>query len=120
MAIAPLDDRTRRTTFQKSVAILKPIRTALDSRFAFYCLSSGLIRFVNLSGGTAQKNLLLRDLRSYRFALPDSLDRQRALANELDNLAAESRRLESLYQRKLDALDELKKSLLHQAFSGRL
>ncbi|MBD5804555.1 type I restriction enzyme EcoKI subunit R [Azoarcus sp. Aa7] len=34
--------------------------------------------------------------------------------------ATETRRLESLYQRKLDALDELKRSLLHQAFSGRL
>ncbi len=29
-------------------------------------------------------------------------------------------RLESIYQRKLAALDELKKSLLHQAFSGQL
>jgi type I restriction enzyme, S subunit len=33
---------------------------------------------------------------------------------------AETQRLESLYQRKLAALDELKKSLLHQAFSGEL
>ncbi len=33
---------------------------------------------------------------------------------------AEARRLESLYQQKLTALDDLKKSLLHQAFSGRL
>ena len=32
----------------------------------------------------------------------------------------ETQRLESIYQRKLAALDELKKSLLHQAFSGRL
>ncbi len=32
----------------------------------------------------------------------------------------ETQRLESLYQRKLAALDELKKSLLHQAFSGAL
>src|SRR5260370_310127 len=29
-------------------------------------------------------------------------------------------RLESVYQRKLAALDELKKSLLHRAFSGEL
>jgi hypothetical protein len=32
----------------------------------------------------------------------------------------ETQRLASLYQRKLAALDELKKSLLHQAFSGAL
>jgi type I restriction enzyme S subunit len=33
---------------------------------------------------------------------------------------AETQRLESLYQQKLAALAELKKSLLHQAFAGEL
>lgn len=32
----------------------------------------------------------------------------------------EIQRLESIYQQKLAALDELKQSLLHQAFSGNL
>ena len=35
-------------------------------------------------------------------------------------MRAESQRLESAYQRKLAVLDELKKSLLHQAFSDAL
>lgn len=35
-------------------------------------------------------------------------------------LAEETQRLESLYRQKLGALEELKKSLLHQAFSGQL
>ena len=35
-------------------------------------------------------------------------------------IQAETRRLESLYRQKLEALDELKQSLLHQAFSGQL
>lgn len=38
----------------------------------------------------------------------------------MDGLREETQRLESIYQRKLAALDELKKSLLHQAFSGAL
>jgi type I restriction enzyme S subunit len=120
MAIAPADDRTTRTTFQKSVAILKPMKESIDSKFAFYCLSSGLTRFVNLSAGAAQKNLLLRDLRSYRFALPKSLEQQRLVANELQGLSETIERLESVYQQKLTALDALKKSLLHQAFTGAL
>ncbi len=33
---------------------------------------------------------------------------------------AETERLESICQRKLTALDALKRSLLHQAFSGHL
>jgi len=32
----------------------------------------------------------------------------------------QTERLATIYQRKLAALDELKKSLLHQAFSGQL
>ena len=42
------------------------------------------------------------------------------ISQKLDSLRIETQRLESLYQRKLAALDELKKSLLHQAFSGQL
>jgi type I restriction enzyme S subunit len=120
MAIAPEDDRTRRTTFQKSVAILKPTRSSIDSAFAFYCLSSGLTHFINLSAGAAQKNLLLRDLRCYRFALPRSLDDQRAVATKLGHLSVKIQHLELIYRQKLSTLDELKKSLLHQAFSGQL
>jgi type I restriction enzyme S subunit len=38
----------------------------------------------------------------------------------IEKLVLETQRLESLYQRKLAALDALKQSLLHQAFSGAL
>jgi type I restriction enzyme S subunit len=48
------------------------------------------------------------------------LNRQREIVHCLDSLREETQRLESVYQRKLAALDELKKSLLHQAFSGQL
>lgn len=45
---------------------------------------------------------------------------QSAIVDAANDLRKESKRLESIYQRKLAALDELKKSLLHQAFSGQL
>jgi type I restriction enzyme, S subunit len=51
---------------------------------------------------------------------PNSLEEQRILVKKLDDLKKETQRLETLYQRKLQALDELKKSLLHKAFSGLL
>jgi type I restriction enzyme S subunit len=37
-----------------------------------------------------------------------------------DAVALEVSHLENIYQRKITALEELKKSLLHQAFSGQL
>lgn len=49
-----------------------------------------------------------------------AVKKQKVLSEKLDKLHAETQRLESLYQRKLAALAELKKSLLHQAFTGKL
>lgn len=53
-------------------------------------------------------------------SFPTSIAEQRAIVATLEELSEETKRLESIYQRKLTALDELKKSLLHQAFSGQL
>jgi type I restriction enzyme S subunit len=56
-----------------------------------------------------------------RFEVPlPPLPELRLAVEKFDALAAETQRLESLYQNKLNALDELKKSLLHQAFTGNL
>lgn len=53
-------------------------------------------------------------------SFPTSETEQRAIVANLDSIAEETQRLESIYQRKLGALEELKKSLLHRAFSGEL
>jgi type I restriction enzyme S subunit len=45
---------------------------------------------------------------------------QKVLVEKLESLSEETQRLAFLYQRKLAALDALKKSLLHQAFTGAL
>ena len=46
--------------------------------------------------------------------------KQKELASKLDELHQETQRLAALYQQKLAALEELKKSLLQQAFAGEL
>jgi type I restriction enzyme S subunit len=48
------------------------------------------------------------------------LKEQERIVSLLDDLILETQRLESIYQQKLTALDDLKKSILHQAFSGQL
>ena len=47
-------------------------------------------------------------------------EKQAVIVSEVDEIRADTQRLESLYQRKIAALDELKQSLLQQAFSGQL
>jgi type I restriction enzyme S subunit len=59
------------------------------------------------------------DLANLVIRLP-SLTIQRRTLELLDNFSLETQRLESIYQKKLDALGALKKSLLNQAFTGEL
>lgn len=58
-------------------------------------------------------------LFEFHICLPD-VAKQAELSAKLGALHEETQRLESLYRQKLAALDELKKSLLHRAFSGAL
>ncbi len=55
-----------------------------------------------------------------RVKFPPTSGEQSAVAAALRELAEDCHRLQALYTRKLAALDELKQSLLHQAFSGAL
>lgn len=74
----------------------------------------------NSTQGATISRLYNDNLRQIVIPFPKSLNEQRRIIAQLDALAAESQRLESLYQQKIAALDELKQSLLHQAFSGKL
>jgi type I restriction enzyme S subunit len=42
------------------------------------------------------------------------------VVEKLELIAEQTKRLESVYQQKVDLLEALKKALLHQAFSGEL
>jgi len=72
------------------------------------------------SGGAAIQNVAsVKILKEIRVPLP-SIKEQERVVDKLDNFRAETQRLESIYKRKLAALEALKKSLLHQAFTGGL
>ena len=72
------------------------------------------------SGGAAIQNVAsVKILKEIKTPLP-SFEKQERIVSQLINLADETQRLESLYRKKLLALDELKQSLLHQAFIGQL
>lgn len=76
-------------------------------------------RLEKIAGGAVMPNLSNTDLAGLQFNLPP-LDIQKDIVRGIDELHEETQRLESLYQRKLAALDELKKSILHDAFAGKL
>ena len=106
--------------FQRHIGLIRP-KADFSSEWLYYLLMSPqVVKQANEGAtGTAQKTVSLKVLRGYqvpRIGLPMQL----AIVAKLDSLFEETQRLESLYQCKLTALDELKKSLLAQAFSGAL
>ncbi|MEQ1628604.1 MAG: restriction endonuclease subunit S [Nitrospira sp.] len=101
-----------------SVALIKPVMREL-APYLVYALRASCVQSQIVPQGAALKHLYLVDLRRLAIPLP-SLKEQKRIAAALDALDEETQRLARLYERKLAALDELKKSLLHQAFNGEL
>lgn len=90
---------------------------------AYLChfLKSKGTRQEMIDGGNGANIKSLNQGTLSRIVVPfPSLDKQAEIVRRLENIQSETQRLESLYQQKLAALDELKKSLLHRAFSGQL
>lgn len=58
-------------------------------------------------------------IKDLEISLP-SLAEQAEIVATVDALREAALHLEDVYQQKLAALDELKKSLLHRAFTGHL
>jgi type I restriction enzyme S subunit len=95
-------------------------RDGLTKFVECYCQSaSGRRTLLGMTTGAAQGVINTRSAADLLVPLPPLAERKRIL-EKLDELRSETDRLESLYQQKLAALGALKKSLLHQAFSGRL
>lgn len=69
--------------------------------------------------GAIMAGLNMGIIRELPVQLP-SLKRQKELITALDSLRKETQTLESTYQHKIEALDKLRKSLLHQAFTSNL
>lgn len=104
----------------KNVALFKVPRNQ-NSYFLKYFLDSKYIvdKMMNEAKGTTQKFVGLGYLRNFKIKLP-SLTEQKVIVKKLDALSAETKKLEKIYEQKIAALEELKKSVLQRAFTGKL
>jgi type I restriction enzyme, S subunit len=108
-------------TTNQQVNVLTPRKEFLHKFIYFQMLTERFQNSVIFSSGQATLPIINKSKWSaLAIAIPSSLEEQKQIVTKLDELAEQTQHLESLYQRKIAALDELKKSLLHQAFSGAL
>ena len=73
----------KKTTFQKSVAIVKPDPQKIYPKYLYYLLQSLVGSFVNSSNGSAQKNLLLSTMRDFSVCYINDVPVQRKIADVL-------------------------------------
>jgi len=72
------------------------------------------------SRGATVQHVNMKDIRALNVGPIPSLAIQSQIVENFGEITAKTQQLESLYKKKLTALDDLKKSLLHRAFSGAL
>lgn len=103
-----------------SLVILRPT-VELDHEYLLCFLGSTLCteQIEAFKGGAAQPNLGAKDLKQFAIPLPP-IDEQRLTAARILELQDRTSDLLKVTTQKLAALDELTRSLLHQAFSGQL
>lgn len=105
----------------REVAVVPVDANRINPKFLSYFIGSGASQewLGNVKKGAAYVGINIEDLRLLPVSAPD-LKGQDGIVKELEAMQVDVDRLQSIYQRKLAALDELRQSLLHQAFSGAL
>jgi len=111
------------TIYPDLIMRMNPAPDRVLTEFLYYQMRSPSMRKV-ITGRAQGANPTMKKIsngavKTLPVAVP-SIGTQRAIVETLDALSAETQRLESIYQQKLAALEALKKSLLHQAFTGKL
>lgn len=111
MALVSNVSETNRTTFQKSVAIVKPDTKKVIPQWLYYSLIANRNVLIGWAGGTAQKNLLLRDMRAFKVYVPSFSVQHKiaAILSAYDDLIKNN-------LRRIKVLEEIAQSLYREWF----
>lgn len=101
------------------LAVVKIINNKIEPRFLLNYMMSLYSTINNSKTGAAFPNINTNYLNNLPISLP-SFKEQQTTVHNINVLRAETQKLEAVYQKKLDNLEELKKSILQKAFSGEL
>ena len=115
LAIAPDDQKTYSTTFQKSVAIVKLVKDYVYNKYIKYYLVNDVPRLMQKSWGSAINNLLLSDMRIELIPLPP-LAEQKEIVSRVEKLLANVTELEEQITEREEMTKQLMQSIMKDAF----
>jgi type I restriction enzyme S subunit len=119
--VAVVPENIRVCLGQRTVLIRPKAMVFYPSFLAYLLLEPRTqARLLEHSRGATVQHVNMKDIRALDVGAIPNVGIQKSVVGMLTALESNVQRLESIYQRKLTALDSLKKSLLHQAFSGKL
>jgi type I restriction enzyme S subunit len=102
------------------VSIIRSKNELLDAIFLNLLLTSTTYKdqllFTGEQGATRQA-ITKAQIEAFRISIP-SLKQQKTIVRQIHALRAETKMLNAVYQKKIDDLEELKKSILQKAFAG--
>jgi restriction endonuclease S subunit len=102
---------------QRSVAVLRPIQSKINSRFLMYNLQSKLSTMLSESRGVAQQGFYLDQLRNLIIYAPPLIVQQE-IVEKLDSAFAKIDSLEKNLQLKEEKTNQLLQSMLSAAFTN--
>jgi len=114
-AIVPSHEFTAKTTFQKSVAVIKVLKRLISIQYLEKILISETSKLLEISKGSAINNLLLGDLRNQLIPLPP-LGEQKAIAEKVDRLMETIDQLEQQIKHRKQLAEDLMQTVLREAF----
>ena len=90
-----------------------------STEFIYKALSTGFVleQIEKFKGGVAQQNLSLTQVKDFDIPLPP-IDMQQHIVSTLDQVFNGIAEAKVIAERKLNALDELKRSMIHKVFAG--
>ncbi len=114
-------DREPGANINQAVGLIRCVPNQLYNYYLMYYLNSPVMKdFLHSNEvNNARANISLTFVSELKIPLPP-LTFQTELVARIQKIEAETKRLESIYTQKLAAIEALKKSLLHQAFTGQL
>lgn len=104
------------------VSIIRANKDIIDPVFLNFLLTSTFYKKQLLATGeqgSTRQAITKFQLEGFLIKYPN-LTEQKAIVKKLDQLSEQTKKLESIYQKKLSAIEELKRSILSKAFSKGL
>ncbi|MBA4409417.1 MAG: restriction endonuclease subunit S [Bacteroidota bacterium] len=119
--IAVIPDNLEVCLGQRTVLVRPKMKRFVSMYLAYLILSKEVQqRLLSHSHGATVEHVNMKDIRAFKIYNLPTVEEQQRVVNQINVLSSETKQLEENYRKKLESLEELKKSILQKAFSGEL